>query len=126
MGEDVRNLSIGDRVIIPSTIACGYCSYCRSGYYSQCDNANPNGKKAGTSFFGGPAQSGPIQGLQAEKALIPFAAANLVKIPDLVTRDCSIWPFPACSVPRTYRNALNPFRKPSQPIVPSMPANRAG
>lgn len=40
-GPAVRNVQVGDRVVIPSTIACGYCSYCRSGYYSQCDNANP-------------------------------------------------------------------------------------
>src|SRR5436305_7886535 len=37
IGKDVRNLKIGDRVVIPSTIACGTCSYCRSGYYAQCD-----------------------------------------------------------------------------------------
>src|SRR4029077_19728797 len=36
VGSDVRNMAIGDRVIIPSTIACGYCAYCRAGYYSQC------------------------------------------------------------------------------------------
>ncbi len=40
VGSNVRNLRIGDRVVVPSTIACGYCSYCRSGYHSQCDNAN--------------------------------------------------------------------------------------
>jgi threonine dehydrogenase-like Zn-dependent dehydrogenase len=51
-GEHVRNLVPGDRVVIPSTIACGTCSYCRAGYYAQCDNANPNGR--GTAFFGGP------------------------------------------------------------------------
>src|SRR6266516_43436 len=54
MGKGVRNLRVGDRVLILSTIACGYCSYCRAGYYSQCDHANPNGKQAGTAFFGGP------------------------------------------------------------------------
>ncbi|BDP44454.1 glutathione-dependent formaldehyde dehydrogenase (plasmid) [Deinococcus aetherius] len=85
VGPDVRNFRPGDRVVIPSTIACGYCSYCRAGYYSQCDNANPNGPTAGTAFFGGPKASGPIQGLQAEKARIPFAATNLVKVPDNVT-----------------------------------------
>src|SRR5437867_13334966 len=42
-GPGVRNLKEGDRVVIPSTVGCGYCSYCRDGYYSQCDNANPNG-----------------------------------------------------------------------------------
>jgi threonine dehydrogenase-like Zn-dependent dehydrogenase len=47
LGPDVRNLNVGDRVVILSTIACGYCSYCRAGYYAQCDNANPKGPSAG-------------------------------------------------------------------------------
>src|SRR5690242_14002212 len=34
VGPGVRNLVPGDRVVIPSTIACGYCSYCRDGYYA--------------------------------------------------------------------------------------------
>lgn len=71
VGKNVRNLKPGDRVVIPSTIGCGYCGYCRSGYYAQCDNANPNGKTAGTAFFGGPKDSGPFHGLQAEYARIP-------------------------------------------------------
>lgn len=85
VGEDVRNLEPGDRVVIPSTIACGYCSYCRAGYTSQCDTANPMGKKAGTAFYGGPLETGGFPGLQAEKARIPFASANLVKLPDAVS-----------------------------------------
>ena len=32
LGKDVRNLRLGDRVVVPSTICCGYCSYCRAGY----------------------------------------------------------------------------------------------
>src|SRR5438477_11783797 len=55
VGKNVRNYKVGDRVVIPSTVACGYCVYCRAGYYSQCDEANPNGRQAGTCFFGGPA-----------------------------------------------------------------------
>ena len=66
LGKEVRNFNLGDRVIIPSTIGCGYCSYCRSGYFSQCDNANHNGKHAGTAFFGGPAEAGKFNGMQAE------------------------------------------------------------
>ncbi len=90
LGDDVRNLNVGDRVVIPSTIACGYCSYCRAGYYAQCDNANPNGKRAGTAFFGGPEMTGPFNGLQAEKARIPYANIGLVKLPDEVTDDQAI------------------------------------
>jgi threonine dehydrogenase-like Zn-dependent dehydrogenase len=90
LGKDVRSFKLGDRVVIPSTIGCGYCSYCRAGYYAQCDNANPNGKEAGTAFFGGPATSGPFDGLQAEFARVPFAAANLVKLPDEVSDEQAI------------------------------------
>jgi threonine dehydrogenase-like Zn-dependent dehydrogenase len=90
VGKDVRNLRPGDRVVIPSTIACGYCSYCRAGYYAQCDTANPNGPSAGTAFFGGPKMSGPFQGLQAEFARIPFANVGLVKLPDEVSDEQAI------------------------------------
>lgn len=90
VGKEVRNFKPGDRVVIASTIACGYCSYCRAGYFSQCDNANPNGKHAGTAFFGGPQSAGGFDGLQAEKARIPFANVGLVKIPDEVTDDQAI------------------------------------
>lgn len=82
VGSEVRSLRKGDRVVIPSTIACGYCAYCRAGYFAQCDNANPNGPLAGTAFYGGPEQTGPFQGLQAELARVPFAATNLVRLPD--------------------------------------------
>lgn len=81
IGRGVQNIRVGDRVVIPSTIACGQCSYCQMGYHSQCDNANPNGKQAGTAFFGGPATTGPFHGLQAEFARVPLADAGLVKLP---------------------------------------------
>jgi len=90
LGADVRNLEVGDRVLIPSTIACGNCAYCRAGYFAQCDVANPNGKKAGTSFFGGPKVTGPFHGLQAEKARIPFANIGLIKLPEAITDNQAI------------------------------------
>ncbi|MCF7202484.1 zinc-dependent alcohol dehydrogenase [Pseudomonas oligotrophica] len=90
LGEDVRNLKIGDRVVIPSTIACGNCAYCRAGYFAQCDVANPNGMGAGTAFYGGPSATGPFHGLQAEKARIPFANIGLVKLPADISDDQAI------------------------------------
>jgi threonine dehydrogenase-like Zn-dependent dehydrogenase len=90
VGPMVRNFDVGDRVVIVSTIACGYCSYCRDGYFAQCDNANPHGLRAGTAFFGGPAMSGPFHGLQAEKARIPFANVGMVKLPKEVSDDQAI------------------------------------
>jgi len=90
VGKGVRNLRPGDRVVIGSTIACGNCSYCRAGFYSQCDTANPNGKLAGTAFFGGPKPTGPFDGLQAEYARVPFAHVGCVKVPDEVDDDQAI------------------------------------
>ena len=90
LGSMVRNFDVGNRVVVLSTIACGYCSYCRAGYFAQCDNANPHGKQAGTAFFGGPGPTGPYHGLQAEKARIPFANVGMLKLPDDVTDDQAI------------------------------------
>ncbi|QYA99930.1 alcohol dehydrogenase catalytic domain-containing protein (plasmid) [Rhodococcus sp. USK10] len=90
VGAAVRGFTPGDRVVICSTIACGICSYCRAGYFAQCDTANPNGPQAGTSFFGGPEATGAVNGLQAEYARVPHATTTLVKIPDPVTDDQAI------------------------------------
>lgn len=90
VGKEVRNLDVGDRVVIPSTIACGSCAYCRAGYHSQCDRANPNGPGAGTAFFGGPEQTGPFHGLQAERARIPFGNVGLLRLPEEISDDQAI------------------------------------
>jgi threonine dehydrogenase-like Zn-dependent dehydrogenase len=90
VGPGVRNFRKGDRVVIPSTIACGTCVYCRAGYYSQCDNANPNGKRAGTAFFGGPKSTGPFHGLQAEYARIPYGNVNMVRLPAEISDEQAI------------------------------------
>src|SRR5438270_2331267 len=89
VGSGVRNFREGDRVIIPSTLGCGYCSYCRAGYFSQCDNASSEGAE-GTLFFGGPAEAGSLDGMQAEFVRVPFANTSLVKLPDDVSDDQSI------------------------------------
>ena len=90
VGRGVRNLRRGDRVVIPSTVGCGNCSYCRTGYSAQCDDANPQGPTAGTVFFGGPEAAGGLDGLQAEYARVPYAYHNLIKLPDHVTDDQAI------------------------------------
>src|SRR5437016_4078879 len=115
IGRAARNPSPGDRVVIPSTIACGNCSYCRAGYYAQCDRANPNGPTAGTAFFGGPKSSGPFDGLQAEKASVPFANVGLVKLPEEVDDDQAI--LLSDIVPTAYMAAENAQIKPGNTIA---------
>ncbi|MCC2980993.1 zinc-dependent alcohol dehydrogenase [Sphingomonas sp. IC4-52] len=90
VGGQVTTIKVGQRVIIPSTIGCGHCQFCDNGFFAQCDNANPGGKLAGTSFFGGPAAAGGYKGLQAEKARVPWADTNLVPIPDEIDDDTAL------------------------------------
>ena len=81
IGSEVKNFKIGDRVIVPSTIGCGTCAYCKKELYSQCDTM----AKGETAFYGGPAGTGDFSGMQAEKVRVPYADVNLVKISDNLT-----------------------------------------
>src|SRR5438128_11408815 len=80
VGSAVRNFRPADRVVLPSTLACGNCSYCRVGYFAMCDKANPEGPD--TAFYGGPSGSGGYQGWQAEKARVAFANINVYMLRD--------------------------------------------
>jgi threonine dehydrogenase-like Zn-dependent dehydrogenase len=90
VGDAVRGFSPGDRVLINSTVSCGACRYCREGHTAQCDVANTNGPDAGTAFFGGPASTGPINGLQAEYVRVPWARNTLHPLPDTVSDEQAI------------------------------------
>jgi threonine dehydrogenase-like Zn-dependent dehydrogenase len=42
VGSGVTNLKQGDRVVVPFTIACGNCQFCKKKIWAACDNTNPN------------------------------------------------------------------------------------
>jgi threonine dehydrogenase-like Zn-dependent dehydrogenase len=42
VGPEVKTLRVGDRVVVPFPIACGACERCRDGFFSVCENTNPN------------------------------------------------------------------------------------
>ena len=46
VGSENNALKIGDRVVVPFTIACGECFFCKRGFYSGCERTNPNHKRA--------------------------------------------------------------------------------
>ena len=88
-GSDVKNLKVGDRVVVPFTIACGRCFFCEQELWSLCDNSNPNAWMAeklygfsGSGLFGYSHMYGGYAGGQAEYARVPFADVGPVKIPD--------------------------------------------
>ena len=89
VGAEVRNLSVGDRVVVPFPISCGHCLYCEREEYSLCDNSNPNAWMAEKMYgyspaglFGYSHLMGGYAGGQAEYARVPFADVGPVKVPD--------------------------------------------
>ncbi|MDX1935311.1 MAG: zinc-dependent alcohol dehydrogenase [Capsulimonadales bacterium] len=91
-GKGVQNLKIGDRVIIPFTIACGGCFFCNKDLYSLCENSNPNRAIADriygyspSGLFGYSHIFGGYAGGQAEYARVPYADVGAYKVPDGLT-----------------------------------------
>jgi threonine dehydrogenase-like Zn-dependent dehydrogenase len=94
VGRGVKNLKVGDRVVVPFPIACGNCNACQQELYSCCENSNPNRalpeKLMGHSpagIFGYSHLTGGYAGGQAEYARVPFADVGPIKIPNGLTDD---------------------------------------
>jgi threonine dehydrogenase-like Zn-dependent dehydrogenase len=89
LGGEVKNLKIGDRVVVPFPIACGNCFYCQEKLYSVCENSNPNAAMAEkmwghspAGIFGYSHLTGGYAGGQAEYARVPYADVGPIKIPE--------------------------------------------
>jgi len=92
LGSAVKNLKIGDRVVVPFTIACGNCYYCQSDQPALCDNSNPNALLPDEAYGYSPAAIygyshlyGGYAGGQAEYARVPFADIGPIKVPEGLT-----------------------------------------
>jgi threonine dehydrogenase-like Zn-dependent dehydrogenase len=89
VGSAVTNLTVGDRVVVPSVIACGRCFFCQRELSALCDNSNPNAAVAekrlggsGAGLFGYSDLQGGYAGGQAEYVRVPFADVGPLKVPD--------------------------------------------
>jgi threonine dehydrogenase-like Zn-dependent dehydrogenase len=88
VGRDNHALKIGDRVVVPFTIACGRCFFCDRQLWSACDNSNPNAWMAeklygfsASGLFGYSHMMGGYAGGQAEYVRVPFADVGPLKVP---------------------------------------------
>lgn len=86
-GSAVKNLKVGDRVVVPFTICCGQCWHCKHGLWSTCENTNPNAWMAEGMFgyttaglFGYSHLTGGYAGGQAQYARVPHADIGCLKI----------------------------------------------
>lgn len=80
VGDDVRTISPGDRVIVPFQINCGTCSNCRIGLTNACTTV-PAYSAYGLAQSSGREWGGGL----SDYVLVPFAEAMLVKIPGAVS-----------------------------------------
>lgn len=111
-GISAEKLKVGDRVVVPFTIACGRCFFCQRQLWSCCDNSNPNywiaEKMMGYSpsgLFGYTHMLGGYAGGQAQYARVPFADVGPLKVPEGIADDKVI--FLSDIFPTGYFGALN-------------------
>ena len=113
-GPGVRNLRVGDRVVVPFTISCGDCFFCGKGLYAACENTNPgrgtilNKKDArpGAGMFGYTHFYGGYAGGQAEYVRVPCANVGPLKLPDSTLGDEQVL-FLSDILPTGYQAVLN-------------------
>ncbi|NAZ77431.1 alcohol dehydrogenase catalytic domain-containing protein [Kineococcus sp. T13] len=91
-GPQVQRVSVGDRVVVPSFIACGNCWYCERQMYSLCDTTNPNaasqqpllGYPSG-GIYGYTHPFGGYAGSHAQYVRVPFGDVNCFAVPEGVS-----------------------------------------
>ena len=88
-GPAIKNLKMGEKVVIPFHISCGNCFFCKHELYSLCDNSNPNGiageklyGHGNAAAFGYTHMYGGYAGGQAQYVRVPFADVAALKIPE--------------------------------------------
>ncbi|MGD9483270.1 zinc-dependent alcohol dehydrogenase [Streptomyces sp. TRM70308] len=82
VGNDVGDLSPGDRVVIPFNISCGHCWMCDQGLQTQCETTQVKEQDMGAALFGYTNLYGAVPGGQAEYLRVPQAQYGPVKVPE--------------------------------------------
>ncbi|MCZ6538640.1 MAG: glutathione-independent formaldehyde dehydrogenase [Chloroflexi bacterium] len=77
VGPAVKERKVGDRVVLPFNVACGFCKNCLGGFTGFCTTVNPG--FAGGAY--GYVSMGPWVGGQAEYLQVPFADFNCLPLP---------------------------------------------
>ena len=93
VGTENKKLKVGDRVVVPFTISCGECFFCKKGFFSGCERSNPNHKMAEklwghspAGLFGYSHMLGGYAGGQAEYLRVPYADVGPIKVPQGLER----------------------------------------
>ena len=82
VGSEVKNVTPGDRVVIPFNISCGSCWMCDQKLFSQCETTQVRDQDKGASLFGYTKLYGQVPGGQAEYLRVPQAHFGPIKVPE--------------------------------------------
>ena len=82
VGQEVRHLRPGDRVVVPFNIACGSCWMCEHDLQSQCETTQVREHSKGAALFGYTKLYGRVPGGQAEYLRVPQAQYGPIKVPE--------------------------------------------
>lgn len=122
VGPGVKKLKKGDRVVVPFTIACGSCFFCKKTLTSLCDNSNPNAHIAeemygysGSALFGFSHIYGGFAGGQAQYARVPFADVGPIKIENDLDDEKVL--FLSDIYPTGYQGAVNAHIEPGDTVA---------
>ena len=89
VGATVRNLKVGDNVLVPFNVFCGSCFFCQRELYGNCHNTNPEATAVG-GIYGYSHTAGGYDGGQAEYVRVPFADVGPTIIPDDIDVDDAV------------------------------------
>ena len=82
VGSEVRNITPGDRVVIPFNISCGSCWMCDQKLFSQCETTQVRDQDKGAALLGYTKLYGQVPGGQAELLRVPQAHFGPIKVPE--------------------------------------------
>ncbi|HEY9238145.1 MAG TPA: zinc-dependent alcohol dehydrogenase [Burkholderiaceae bacterium] len=114
VGSAVVNVRRGDRVVVPFTISCGACFFCKRTLFAACETTNTgrgaimNKKdtRPGAALFGYSHLYGGIAGGQAELVRVPHANVGPLVIPQTSLRDEQVL-FLSDILPTGYQAVVN-------------------
>jgi threonine dehydrogenase-like Zn-dependent dehydrogenase len=80
LGSAVEGYELGERVLVGAISPCGSCFFCQNHVEAQC-----SGHRDEWEMIGGWRLGNSIDGVQADYFRVPYAQANLARIPDDMT-----------------------------------------
>ena len=114
VGPGVKNLKVGDHIMVPFNIACGTCPFCKQQLFGNCHESNPEATAVG-GIYGYSHTAGGYDGGQAEYVRVPYADVGPFIIPEWMDIDDAVLLTDVC--PTGYQAAEMGGIKPGDTVV---------